>query len=519
MPYIGVYMKMLGLSPTETAIITGTVPIFTGILRTPISGLADKLNAHKRVILILCLLAAVFHCCMWFVPQITTPGSRNMTVDVELHCGTNGAHVFACNGDWAVDDQVGIPVSVGDEAGVESHVRNGSRYLSFSANACKWTCSVRQQHNKTKQTEDICFTRSHEKNCLTLHYTTTFEFGVSKLQLRPVEECRAMVNSVTDEAVCRCYTIQSFIVDDDAFDRIVCQEQTTLACSIDYVDDGVSPVSGAHNQSRGTSSTDRKGFNFGWIFWSVAILFFLGQLAFQPVFGLIDAVTLTFIGDERNKWGRQRLWGTIGFASFGLASGLLMDTSDSDKNMYTVAFVLFATLLILAAVSTCQYNIKGLDLKCSPHVLRDVVSLVRRPDAFVLLILILVFGMYNGFIVTFLFWYLQLLGEVPQVLFGMCLVLNCLPEIVMLFFSGSILQRIGHVFSMSIVCVVFAVRLASYSVIQNPWMVLVIEPLHSVTYGLMYAAAITYASSITPPGTHGSVQSIIGSLHFSFGKF
>ena len=42
-------MKQLGLSPSETALIYGTMPFLGAIVRPLIGALADKLHAHKVI--------------------------------------------------------------------------------------------------------------------------------------------------------------------------------------------------------------------------------------------------------------------------------------------------------------------------------------------------------------------------------------------------------------------------------------------------------------------------------------
>ena len=520
MPYITVYMKMIGLSPSETALTCGIVSIITAFVRTFIGGVADKLNAHKTVLMLMCVLTATFHGSMLFVPKRTTPETSNWTNEMQIHCGTNGAHVFFCRARPADGQHIEVAVNISSNAESESYAGDGERDVSVSAPACRWTCTFKQQTNTKLQAAQVCFAQTLRKNCTPLHDTITFEFGLNKLHLRSTEDCQALGPSNSYDASCSCYTLRSFIVGHDTFEQMVCQNQTALTCTSDAEYNCLHSLNGsnANNKPTQTSSVSRTGVHFGWIFWVIACLYLLGQSTAQPIFGLADAMAFTVLGEERSKWGRQRLWGTIGFAIFGLVSGILMDAYGHGKNEYTVAFLLFGTFMILASVSACQYSIHGLDVTCSSQVFRDVLGLMRRPDAFVLFCAILVYGTYNGLIVTFLFWYLKLLGDVPQVLFGLCLVQNCLLEIVMLFFSGTLQKRLGHVLIMSIVFVMFAVRMAGYSLLRNPWMVLCVEPLHSITYGLMYASASTYASRITPPGTHGSVQSIIGSLHFSFGE-
>ena len=516
MPYLAVYMKMTGLSPSETALTCGVVYIVNAFSQTFIGGLADKFNAHKKVMMLLCLLSATFHGCMLFVPQRLAPETNHWSKDVQLHCGTNGAHVFACISSSAYIQQVEVTSNVSSNMEGNSYADNVERYLSFNAPACKWTCPVGHQNDDGQQAEQVCFGRSLHKKCITLHDATTFAFRVNTLQRKHPENCRATESRNTDEQSCHCYAMFSVVIDSDTFKQMVCQNQTALTCTIDHC--GIIGGYVARNTSRQEIATDRKGYHFGWIFWGIAIFYLLGQMTLQPVFGLTDAMTYTVLGEDLHKWGRQRLWGTIGCAVFGLLSGVMMDAYGHGKNEYTAAFLLFALCMILASISACQYTLRDVAVARSSQVFRDVLGLVKRPDAFVLFCVVLIFGMYQGLIYTFLFWYLKLLGDVPQVLLGLCLVHGCVPETIMLFFSGKIIRKIGHVFSMSLVFVAFAVRLGSYSFLSNPWMVLCIEPLHAITFGLMYANASTYASRITPPGTHGSVQSIIGSLFFSFGE-
>ena len=78
---------------------------------------------------------------------------------------------------------------------------------------------------------------------------------------------------------------------------------------------------------------------------------------------------------------------------------------------------------------------------------------------------------------------------------------------VALYFS---LTQSVHIFS-------YGLRFLGYFLLTNPWFVLFLEPLHGITFGLMYAAASSYASSITPPGMHGTIQGLIGGIHFGTG--
>ena len=515
MPYIAVYMKMLGLTLTETALICGAMPFVIGFTRPMIGGLADKLNAHKQTFIVLNLLAVVFYSSMYFAPHRNNPEIRNRTFDVQMHCGKNGIHVFSC-GDHS------LPVgSIPD--GDDSHPGAAANDLSFNDTVCKSTCNVVMQQHRTTQAQTMSFTRLNRTEYMNFNRTVSIVFGLHTLQPTTMENCRNMASNVTEMDTCLCHNVTSFEVADETWEGFVCEEPTRLVCTTDcHLDEELSfGDSILRDDSQGTLSTDRKGLHFGPVFWSVAIPYFFGELLMQPLFGLTDAMTFGFLGEDRNQWGKQRLFGTVGFAIFGPMSGLLMDSYSFGQNKYAVAFLMYAVFMVASAVCVWQYNAGDRHVSpCPPpaRLLGDIVELLTKPEAVVFLSLVLIFGMYFGLIGSFLFWHLKLLGDAPQALLGLCILCSCSVESLVMFFSDRIFRVVSQQNCFAFVCVAYAVRFAGYSLITNPWMVLIIEPIHAVTFGLMYASASTYACKITPPGAHGSVQNIVSALHFCFGK-
>ena len=91
------------------------------------------------------------------------------------------------------------------------------------------------------------------------------------------------------------------------------------------------------------------------------------------------------------------------------------------------------------------------------------------------------------------------------------------PQLPMLWVAGAIIERLGLVSCLYLALLCYALRMLVYSVLVNPWLVLLVEPLHCVTFGLMYAAASSYASIIAPPGMSATLQGLLGGLHFGIG--
>ena len=60
--------------------------------------------------------------------------------------------------------------------------------------------------------------------------------------------------------------------------------------------------------------------------------------------------------------------------------------------------------------------------------------------------------------------------------------------------------KLGHVHTQTVVMLAFGVRFLLYSLLRNPWLVLPMELLNGLTFGLFYANMVGYASAVAPPG-------------------
>lgn len=74
------------------------------------------------------------------------------------------------------------------------------------------------------------------------------------------------------------------------------------------------------------------------------------------------------------------------------------------------------------------------------------------------------------------------------------------------FISGWFINKIGLINCMSLVLLMFGVRLNLYSFLSNPWWILPIELLQGITFALFYSTMTTYATIIAPSGTSATLQ-------------
>ncbi|ELU16919.1 hypothetical protein CAPTEDRAFT_106629 [Capitella teleta] len=461
LPYLGVYMKQIGLSAAESAIIYGTMPFLGAFMRMLVGGIADKLQKHQVALLICCLLSGVFHGFLLLVPSRAAPAN---VIDLSLSCTPSS-------------------VAVSLDVCLAGSCLNTDLFGNAS---CDVTCCPAQH----LCFGDLCLSNSSSQLCETFHVSRlvkdSFSYGDHN------ESCVSYVPS------------ESIRYGEQVYSSLGCSSEINAQCSVSC--DEVIPCV----EVPPTEKYERT-------FWMFFIVCLIGQMFFAPIFSLVDAMTYDFLGAEYEKWGLQRLWGTVGFGAFAVACGLIMDVynTGTEGKDYTFSFIAFAVLNILASALVFLYKISS-NFQCK-QIFKNMGALMRNVNVLLLMLAMFIFGSYTGLIEVFLFWHLSMIGG-TQLLNGLCILVNCIPEAFVLIFAGSIIQKIGHVTCLHIAMLAYGVRLLAYSLLSEPWWVLSIEPLQAVCFGLMYAAASSYANMITPQGMSGTVQGIIGALYFGAGK-
>jgi exosortase/archaeosortase len=76
---------------------------------------------------------------------------------------------------------------------------------------------------------------------------------------------------------------------------------------------------------------------------------------------------LFVLGDRPSHFGYQRLWGTIGWGTFAIISGILVDefSKGHAQKDYTVVFYLMLAMLILDVVVSSKLKVSArLSFRC-----------------------------------------------------------------------------------------------------------------------------------------------------------
>ena len=154
--------------------------------------------------------------------------------------------------------------------------------------------------------------------------------------------------------------------------------------------------------------------------------------------------------------------------------------------------------------------------------------------AFIISITILSIGM--SIVENLLFIFFKQSLHASSFLCGLTVVVTVIFEIPIFQFSAQLLHKFGRNGLLIISMIAYGTRVIGYTIVPNGndivsffpcihsflisilgWYVLLLEPLHGVTYGCSTIAAIEFASSVSPPGLESTSQTLMGIFRYGVG--
>ncbi|GFU06651.1 major facilitator superfamily domain-containing protein 6 [Nephila pilipes] len=255
------------------------------------------------------------------------------------------------------------------------------------------------------------------------------------------------------------------------------------------------------------TKTDFQTYPF-WAFLIVYAIFTTFKLA---TFSLSDTACVENVQKRGAEFGKQRLFGAVGWGLFAPIAGYLSDFTDD----YLGAWIVFTVLSLIML-----WNISQMDLtkpQRSKTLLKDIRTILKSKEFLFYEVGVLVSGVGLGFVYSYVGWFVTSIGG-NRLLCGLVETIQCfVGEIPLMFFSGWILKKIGHFNVTTIALLSHCIRFLWYSQLQNPWMILPVEWTHGVSYGLFYTSMASYAKKSATPGAEATIQSVVFSTYSGLG--
>lgn len=240
----------------------------------------------------------------------------------------------------------------------------------------------------------------------------------------------------------------------------------------------------------------------------VMVIFY--AVFFSSILPLIDRSVIEILGADRDQYGKQRLWGAVGWGMLAPISGLAVAKGGLAWAFYGAAF-LFACLFVVSQLTPIQ------PVKIRVRYWKGIRGLLSSWQVVVFFMVALVGGMGLATIHNYLYLYLESLGA-GTVTMGVSLTIATASELVIMYFADRLLKSWKARGLIMFGLLMLVLRLVIYSVIQSPGWVLLVQLMHGPTFAAIWMAGVAYVAEIAPPGLGNTAQGLLTGVVMGLGS-
>lgn len=222
-----------------------------------------------------------------------------------------------------------------------------------------------------------------------------------------------------------------------------------------------------------------------------------------PSASIIDSYAVSISEQFGVAFGRLRLWGTLGFIAGVAVLGWWMGDAVDNRFLRVYAGCLLGTAAATLAFPAIHRQTRRMTLQ-------DVSDALRRPALVGLLAAYFVLSIALSTVNQYFGIYMNELGASARLL-STSSVLLAVAELPILFGSARIVERFGSRHMLMAAMLVYAFRLAVYSVLSAPEWVLPVQLLNGLSFGMMVLAVTRLAHEFSGPQLAATAQGLLAS--------
>ena len=248
------------------------------------------------------------------------------------------------------------------------------------------------------------------------------------------------------------------------------------------------------------------GDSFAWLFGVLFAMMFFWSAALP----LVEATTLSKLGDETARYGRIRVWGSVGFIAAVVAVGYLIDATSPRSVLWVIAGLMAGMLLLSFTLA---------EARPEPHESDDlpVWQIVRKPAVLAVIGASALMAAAHGPYYTFYTIHLVDHGYTKSAA-GWLWALGVICEIGIFIW----MSRLYRAFTLRSILIA-STLLAALRFVVIGWgadsivLLLAAQTLHAASFGSFHAAAIGVVHKLFRGRHQARGQAIYGSLAYGLG--
>ncbi|MFC4402658.1 MFS transporter [Gracilibacillus xinjiangensis] len=209
-----------------------------------------------------------------------------------------------------------------------------------------------------------------------------------------------------------------------------------------------------------------------------------------PIGALGDSLAQRRADQLRVSFGTIRTWGSIGFATSSIIIGQVLA-------MTGIQYMVWPYLVLAGAAFLTSTRLVDANVKARPVQIRDMGSLMKKKPFIIFLGLILFITTTHRANDSFIGIHIANLGGSEQ-LVGFAWFAGVASEALVFATAGKWFQKFHPLLFIIGAGLLFSIRWFLYAILADPALIVGLQFLHGLTYGVFYLTAFSYVTSLIP---------------------
>jgi MFS transporter, PPP family, 3-phenylpropionic acid transporter len=240
----------------------------------------------------------------------------------------------------------------------------------------------------------------------------------------------------------------------------------------------------------------------------LAILFLCGLFfSFMfPVGALGDSLAQKTSHLLGSTFGRIRMWGSIGFAATSLIGGHILSRIGLDYLLYLYLTYALITFVVVQKISDVNVSAKPINLK-------EAVNVIGQPKFICFLFFMMFVTVTHRTNDSFIGLYIKQLGG-SESLIGLAWFVGVAAEAAVFLLSPYWMRFFNEMTYLVIAAGLYGVRWLLFSLAETPSQIILLQPMHGITFGIFYLCAFQFVTKLIPDEFRATGQLVFISAFF-----
>jgi len=241
-------------------------------------------------------------------------------------------------------------------------------------------------------------------------------------------------------------------------------------------------------------------------FWSFLIVYFIVGIFTSTITTMANVLVMDYAVSERtgSHYASIRIWGSIGFLLVMLATGFYPKLVE-----HKVMFLMIGLIYLLGFILSIVIKESLVKTGISKVDFRSVKKIILKPEV-------------RNFLIFYVIYFIALLGassnvnllirslggESKHISFAYSA--SSFSEIPFMLIWGYLSDKLGRKPILIFTSIALPIRIFLYTLTNNPWHIILIQFMHSLTFAVIGTIPIVYMNDLVPPEERATAQGLLG---------